>query len=95
MKRDARLSTCPLRISADEQLRHLGVDRVHLGRKRAIHTRYQVELPEALVDLVALIEELPLSEEEYNRIEHEFIHDFEPRYVAALGGLGSAVGADF
>ena len=60
------------------------MQRVELGRKRAFFN-YAIGsmLPGGQVDVIDLIDGLPLRQDDYDRLEREFIFEFEPRWVAA------------
>lgn len=61
------------------------MQRVELGRKRAFYNRATGStLPGGNVDLIDFIDALPLEQVDYDRLEREFIFEFEPRWVAAL-----------
>lgn len=60
------------------------MQRVELGRTRLFYNRYRGGLPGGNVDLMELIDSLPLEQDDYDRIEREFIMEFEPLWVAAV-----------
>lgn len=60
------------------------MQRVELGRKRLFYNWIRGGLPGGNVDLMELIDSLPLSQDDYDRIERGFIMEFEPLWVAAV-----------
>ncbi len=61
------------------------MQRVELGRKRAFFNHANgATLPGGNVDLIDLIDALPLEQADYDRLEQEFIFEFEPRWVVAI-----------
>lgn len=61
------------------------MQRVELGRKRAFFNHANgATLPGGNIDLIDLIDGLPLKQADYDRLEQEFIFEFEPRWVVAI-----------